>query len=70
MTQTHQFHVPDMTCGHCKASVEKALSGVAGVHSVVVDLATKQVQVQADDNVKADALLAQLDDVGFTGQPA
>ena len=68
MTQALQFHVPDMTCGHCKASVEKALQGVDGVHSVAVDLANKQVQVQVDDHVKADLLLAQLDDVGFAGQ--
>jgi copper chaperone CopZ len=29
-----------MACNHCKASVEKALQGVPGVESVVVDLAS------------------------------
>ncbi|MBO7660824.1 MAG: heavy-metal-associated domain-containing protein, partial [Bacteroidaceae bacterium] len=28
-----------MTCNHCKASVEKALSSVEGVEKVEVDLA-------------------------------
>ena len=70
MSQTIQLSVPDMTCGHCKASVEKALGETAGVQSVSVDLPNKKVAVQAEDQVTFDALVQALDDVGFTGEAA
>ena len=70
MSQTIQLSVPDMTCGHCKASVEKALGETAGVQSVSVDLPNKKVAVQAEDQVTFDALVQALDDVGFTGEVA
>lgn len=37
--------VPDMSCGHCKASVEAALSPVPGMAPIHVDLAERQVSV-------------------------
>ena len=70
MSQTIQLSVPDMTCGHCKASVEKALGEIAGVQAVSVDLPNKTVAVQADDQVSVDALVQALDEVGFTGEAA
>jgi copper chaperone len=39
------IHVPDMTCRHCVRSVSQAVTDVAGVREVVVDLRTKAVQV-------------------------
>jgi copper chaperone len=41
--------VNGMTCDHCKASVTKALEGLAGVTSVQVDLSTKQAVVEHDE---------------------
>ena len=32
------YHVSGMNCNHCKANVEKIISGIAGVESVEVDL--------------------------------
>ena len=37
--------VPDMSCGHCKASVEAALAPIAGMSPISVDLAARQVTV-------------------------
>lgn len=42
------FIVEGMTCGHCKAAVEKTLGQLDGVLSVQVDLQTKKVAVQYD----------------------
>ncbi len=42
------FLVPDMTCKHCKMTVENALMGVEGVERVVVDLESKAVKVEGD----------------------
>lgn len=53
--------VPDMSCGHCKASVEAALTPLPGMAPVEVDLTTRQVKVSGP----ADAALAALDQIGF-----
>ncbi|MBN2630054.1 MAG: heavy-metal-associated domain-containing protein [Rhodobacteraceae bacterium] len=53
--------VPDMTCGHCKASVEAALAPLAT--QVVVDLAKGQVTVEGSDDPAR--VLYALEGVGF-----
>ena len=40
-----RLSVPDMTCGHCKASVETALSQIPGAAPVTVNLGAKEVEV-------------------------
>lgn len=52
------LNIEGMTCMHCKMSVEKALKGVPGVTSALVDLATKQAVVagSADQAVMAKAV--------------
>ncbi|GAB6180555.1 copper chaperone CopZ [Desulfotomaculum defluvii] len=37
--------VEGMSCGHCKAAVEKALRALSGVEDVKVDLEQKEVTV-------------------------
>lgn len=53
--------VPDMSCGHCKAAVETALTPLAG--SVTVDLAARQVVVTGASDVAP--LLHALGQIGF-----
>lgn len=60
--------IPDMSCGHCKAAVEKALATVPGAGNVTVDLATRQVTVSGP--VELAPLLAALDAAGYTAAPA
>lgn len=55
--------VPDMTCGHCKASVESALNALPDAGAVTVDLAAKTVTTTG--TAPAAALLKALDEVGF-----
>ena len=52
---------PDMSCGHCKASVEAALAPMPGMAPVEVDLTTRQVKVAGS---AAEALKA-LEAIGF-----
>ena len=63
-TEQITLHVPGMTCGHCKASVEAELGKVAGVASVAVDLDTKLVVVEGAD-LSHPALIAAVDEAGF-----
>ncbi|KKM11286.1 hypothetical protein SY88_09470 [Clostridiales bacterium PH28_bin88] len=42
---TTVINVEGMTCNHCKMSVEKALTNLAGVNKAEVNLAAKNVTV-------------------------
>jgi len=58
--------IDGMTCGHCKAAVEKALAELAGVSSVSVDLSTKQAVIEYDEKVVNPAAVKQvIEDLGF-----
>jgi copper chaperone len=46
-----KFNVPEVSCGHCKSSIESALAPVAGVHAASVDISSKQVAVEFDESV-------------------
>lgn len=60
------FNVDGMSCGHCKAAVEKALKGLEGVQAAEVDLAAKIVQVTYDANkVNRDTLAGAITDAGY-----
>ncbi|MGY0712796.1 heavy-metal-associated domain-containing protein [Azospirillum argentinense] len=60
------FKVPGMTCGGCAASVRRALSAVAGVEDVQIDLESKDVRV--DGTPSADALRTALGKAGFEAE--
>ena len=63
MTKT--MKIEGMMCGHCQATVEKALKGVPGVSEVVVSLEDKNAVVTAEKSVSADALKAAVVDAGY-----
>lgn len=63
-----RLSVPDMSCGHCKASVEAAIARVDPGAKVSVDLAARTVEV--DGNTPAPALISALDEVGFPATTA
>ncbi len=57
--------VEGMTCGHCKASVEKALKAVEGVESAVVDLDKKSADVSLSREVDSEILTKAVTDAGY-----
>lgn len=59
------INIEGMHCPHCSSNVEKALKGIAGVSSAVVDLAAKTATVEADASVTDEALTEAVDDLGF-----
>ena len=58
--------VPDMTCGHCKMTVTRALTGLAGVSRVDVDLASKDVSVTHDARVGLAQIKQAVEAAGYT----
>ena len=65
MTSTHSFHVPGISCGHCKAAIEETVGEVTGVNSVAVDIDAKTVAVTADGSVGEATLVAAIDEAGY-----
>ena len=64
MSETFNYRVPGMTCGHCEHAVREELRAVAGVETVAVDLDTKRVEVtgRALDDA---ALRTAIDEAGY-----
>ena len=48
MTQV-TLNVPDISCGHCKMSIEGAVNGLSGIKSAVVDIEARTVAIAFDD---------------------
>ena len=47
-----KFSVPQMSCGHCKSSIEKAVASVDADAVVEVDLTTREVSVRSASNTE------------------
>ena len=57
---------PDISCGHCVATVKSAVGALAGVASVEADEATKRVEVDFDPSRVSQAQIeAALDEAGY-----
>jgi len=62
------FNVPDMSCAHCKATIETALHAVDGTAEIKVDLTAKTVAVA--DSLPTEMVLKTLDAAGYTASVA
>lgn len=57
--------IEGMSCGHCKAAVEKALKAIDGVESAVVDLADKSADITLASEVSNAVLSKAVTDAGY-----
>lgn len=58
--------VPEISCGHCKVSIEGAVSALHGVDTVEVHIEEKTVEVAFDpDTVDIDAIIAAIEEQGY-----
>jgi len=64
MSDVVTYTVPDMSCGHCKATVRQELSALAGVSSVDVDLDTKLVTVTGEQ-LNDQVMRAAIEEAGY-----
>ena len=63
---TRVLSVPDMSCGHCKATVEEALLAVDGVKGASVDLEAKTVSVEHVDSISEGSLRDAVTAAGYS----
>ncbi len=59
--------VPDMSCGHCKAVVERTIATQDAQARVVVDLSSRTVTVESA--APAEVLMTALADEGYPATP-
>ena len=60
------FKVPNITCGHCVATIEREVSELAGVTSVKADETTKMVTVDWQDTaIDWGSIRALLEEINY-----
>ena len=66
MATTDTISVPEIHCGHCKASIEGALQPMDGVTSAEVDVESTSVTVTYDESVVTrDTLVSTIEEQGY-----
>jgi copper chaperone len=57
---------PDISCDHCKHTIEEELGAVPGVQSVSVEVPSKHVSVSFDPASTSEAtIMRKLDEAGY-----
>ena len=63
-----RFHIPDMSFGHCKATVEKRVHALDPSAQIEFDMATRQISFESSTDLAR--LKAALAEAGYpTRQP-
>ena len=65
MSDTFTLSVPDMSCGHCRASIDSALAPLGGKADFDMD----QRRVTVTGALTPVAAIAALDRIGFPAEP-
>jgi copper chaperone CopZ len=65
---TKIYNVPNISCRHCVATIERELGSVEGVRSVQGDLPTKQVTVSYDDETVPERVEKVLQEIGYPAE--
>lgn len=63
---TAEYQVSGMTCGHCENAVREEVGRLEGVDGVEVSAQTGRLVVTAAAPVPADAVLAAVEEAGYT----
>ena len=63
------FDVPDMSCGHCVATIDAALKRADPQAAVRIDLASHRIEVEPGD-ADPDELLEAIREAGYSPVPA
>lgn len=58
-----QLHVPDMSCGHCVATITKSVQALDPSADIKTDLTSRTVSIET--KADADKITAALDEAGY-----
>jgi len=65
---SEQIHIisPDISCDHCRATIEHEIGRLPGIEKVTVEIPSKRVDVAYDPaRTDANAILSRLEDEGY-----
>jgi copper chaperone len=62
------FHIPDMSCGHCKATVEKAIHTLDPEAQIDFDMEARRIEL--DSRAKAADVRSVLAAAGYSATTA
>ena len=65
MTQNEKYQITGMSCAACSARVDKAVSRLAGVYDVSVNLLTNSMLVSYDAPLTSEAICAAVEKAGY-----
>jgi copper chaperone len=57
--------VPDISCGHCKSSIEGAVGKLDGVSTVEVSIDDRSVDVEFGSPTDLEAIITAIEDQGY-----
>ena len=61
-----KFTVPEISCGHCKETIESTINGLENVETVNVDIDQKSVEVKSSSDLDLSLVSNMLDEQGYT----
>jgi copper chaperone len=63
---TAEYQVTGMTCGHCELSIREEVSQIPGVGEIQVSAQTGKLVVSSATSVDDTAVLAAVDEAGYS----
>ena len=61
-----KFTVPEISCGHCKETIESTINNLENVETVNVDIDQKSVHVKSSSDLDLSLVSNMLDEQGYT----
>ena len=61
-----KFTVPEISCGHCKETIESTINSLENVETVNVDIDQKSVKVKSSSDLDFSLVSNMLDEQGYT----
>ena len=61
-----KFTVPEISCGHCKETIESTINSLENVETVNVDIEQQSVKVKSSSDLDFSLVSNMLDEQGYT----
>ena len=61
-----KFTVPEISCGHCKETIESTVNSLENVEAVNVDIDQKSVEVKSSSDLDLSLVSNMIDEKGYT----
>jgi len=61
-----KFTVPEISCGHCKETIESVINTIESVQKVSVNIDEKLVEISSTNKIDMEFVTNLLDEQGYT----